>query len=201
MGKFIDLTGQKFGMWTVLYYVGDSKWQCRCDCGTIREVKGVTLRNQSSTNCGCVKRKHGMEGTKLYRLWSHMKERCDSPKFKSYKDYGGRGITYCEEWKEFKAFMEWALQNGYQEEMTLDRINVNGNYEPSNCRFISNLEQQRNKRNSRLVTINGDTKAVSEWAEISGLDRHTILYRLNNGMQGMDLLKPGRKGGGLVNAD
>lgn len=83
----------------------------------------------------------------------------------------------------------------------VDRVDVNGNYGPNNCRFISNLEQQRNKRNNRLVTINGETKAVGEWAEISGLDRHTILYRLNKGIQGVELLKTGRKGGGIVNAD
>lgn len=201
MGKFVDLSGYKFGDWIVLEYEGKSKWKCKCSCGNVKSVVAATLKNESSTNCGCRKIKHGYEGTKVYRLWSYMKERCESPKHKSYKSYGGKGIKVCDEWKEAKTFIEWCLNNGYKEGLTLDRIDYNGNYEPSNCRFITNLEQQRNKSNNRFLTIEGITKTVSEWGEIANLDRHTILYRINKGEEGVYVLRSARKGGGLSGAD
>lgn len=142
--------------------------------------------------------KHGMNGTRIYREWCHMRERCNSPNHKSYKHYGGKGIKVCIEWqKEFKPFYEWAMENGYNDNLTLDRINTDGNYEPKNCRWITNLEQQRNKGNNRYLEINGIIKTVSEWATISNLDRHTIYYRLDKGETGIQVLRPGRKGGGL----
>lgn len=197
MAKFDDITGNVYGDWVVLSYAGKSRWNCRCVCGVEKSVVGATLRNGTSANCGCKKVKHGMDGTKIYRLWAHMKERCDKPTHKSYSFYGGRGISYATEWVEFKPFHEWAMANGYEEGLTLDRIDVDGNYEPSNCRFITNLEQQRNKRNNRFAIINGEKRTVSEWAEIASLNRHTILYRLNRGEEGAEILRPGRKGGGL----
>ena len=196
MGKFVDITGNKYGEWLVLKYHGSSNWLCKCSCGTIRELKTGTLKSGHSSSCGCKKRKHGYDGTKIYRLWSHMKERCYSEKHKSFNHYGGRGITVCDEWLEAKNFIDWAFKNGYEEGLTLDRIDVNGNYEPSNCRFITNKEQQRNKRNSRFLEIEGQVKTVSEWAEICGLDRHTILFRMNKGEKGANILRKGYKGGG-----
>lgn len=145
--------------------------------------------------------KHGMDGTKLYRVWSRMKERCNNKNNKSYKNYGGRGIKFCDEWNDFIPFMEWAFDNGYKEGLSLDRINVNGNYCPSNCRWITMFEQQSNKRNSRYVTINNQTKTVSQWANLCNIDRHTILYRLNRGEQGGKILRKGRKGGGWSEDD
>ena len=142
--------------------------------------------------------KHGMNGTRIYREWCHMRERCFSKRHKSYKHYGGKGIKVCEEWdNSFIPFYEWAMANGYNDTLTLDRIDVNGNYEPSNCRWITNLEQQRNKKNNRFIEINGEKKAVSEWANIYNLDRHTIYYRLDKGITGLDLFKAGRNGGGI----
>lgn len=141
--------------------------------------------------------KHGMNGTRIYREWCHMRERCNSPKHKSFKHYGGRGIKVCDEWNEsFIPFYEWSINNGYNDELTLDRIDTNGNYEPSNCRWITNLEQQRNKSNNRFLEINGEIKTVSEWASMYNLDRHTIYYRLDKGETGEIVLRPGRKGGG-----
>lgn len=190
--KVINLEGKRFGKWIVLSYEDKSRWNCRCDCGTSKSIHGTTLRGGTSTNCGCVRRTHGMDGSKIHRLWSYMKERCNSENHKSYEDYGGRGITYHEEWEGFIPFMEWATANGYEEGLTLDRIDVNGNYEPSNCRFITNLEQQRNKRTSRYVTINDETKTVSAWAEQCGVSRQTIRARLERGEEGETLLRPGR---------
>lgn len=196
MGKFINLVGNKYGDWEVLSYAGKSKWLCRCSCNKEVVVYGGSLKAGTSTNCGCKKIKHGCEGTKIYRLWSYMKERCYSDKHKSYNHYGGRGIKVCDEWLDSKNFIDWAIQNGYKEGLTLDRIDVNKDYSPENCRFITNKEQQRNKRNSRYLEIEGQVKTVSEWAEICGLDRHTILFRLNKGETGANVLRKGYKGGG-----
>ena len=201
MGKFINLAGKKFGMWEVIEYKGKSKWLCKCECGTIREVVTGTLNNGSSKCCGCLKIKHGQEGTKLYKIWGHMKERCFNRNNKSYSSYGERGIKVVNEWLEFNNFYIWANNNGYKEGLSIDRIDVNGDYSPNNCRFITMKEQQSNKRNNRYITINNITKTVSQWAELVGLDRHTILYRLNKGEQGEKILRKGRKGGGLNGGD
>lgn len=200
MAVFKDLSGKVFVNWTVVEYYGKSKWKCECACGSKKIVQGVTLTKGMSKSCGCLK-DHGMKGTKIHRLWSRMKERCFYEKHKSFKDYGGRGVTVCDEWKDFRCFYSWAKDNGYEEGLTLDRINVNGNYEPANCRFITNKEQQRNKRNNRFLTIHGIEKTVSEWGEISNLDRHTILYRINKGETGIYVLRAGRKGGGICERD
>lgn len=201
MGKFINMKGKKFGYWEVKEYIGEGKWLCLCECGSLKKVSGSTLRNKTSTNCGCKNIKHGCEGTKIYRLWSYMKERCYSENHKSYKNYGGRGIKVCDEWLEAKTFIEWCFKNGYEEGLSLDRIDVNGNYEPNNCRFITIKEQQRNKRNSKFIEINGVTKVASEWAELAGLDRQTIYYRIKKGEKGIMLLRKGRKGGGWSEGD
>lgn len=201
MGVFIDLKGMKFGKWTALESIGKGKWKCECECGTLKDVVGSTLRGGKSRSCGCASIKHGYEGSKVYRLWSYMKERCFNENHKSWEYYGGRGITVCEEWLEAKAFIEWCLNNGYKEGLTIDRIDVNSDYCPSNCRFISNLEQQRNKRNSKYITINGITKVAAEWSEITGLCSETIIYRYNKGERGSMLLRKGRKGGGFDEDD
>lgn len=197
MSRLIDETNKVYNDWTVLSYAGKSKWLCKCNCGKEKTVAIATLKNGTSKNCGCKKVKHGFEGSKIYRVWSHMKERCYRQKHKSYKHYGGRGIKVCSEWLEASNFIDWAFKNGYQEGLTIERIDNNGNYEPSNCTWITNKEQQRNKRNNRFFTIGGETKTVSEWAEICGLDRHTLLYRINKGEIGKEVLRPTKKGGGL----
>lgn len=189
----IDISGQRFGRWVVIER-GERKsyWLCRCDCGTIKEVYGGSLKNGHSPSCGCKKRKHGYEGTKVYRLWSYMKERCFSPQHKSYDTYGGRGITVCDEWLDPKTFIEWALANGYEEgtELTLDRIDPNGNYEPNNCRFATVLEQQNNRRNNHIVTIKGETKTIAEWAREYNMGPKTLRHRIMVGWAEEDLLNP-----------
>lgn len=182
MGAFKDLTGQRFGRLTVLAPDGKDpqgryKWRCRCDCGNEKTTTGTYLTRGETRSCGCLhtevvsahnkseakkestrrwnstyKYKHGSTGSRLYRVWGGMKKRCYNPKEKAYKDYGGRGITVCDEWKaSFEAFCEWAMANGYDEnaaygECTIDRIDVNGNYEPTNCRWVPMAEQNKNKR-------------------------------------------------------
>lgn len=125
---------------------------------------------------------HGMYGTKLYKTWNNMISRCYCPSFGRFNNYGGRGITVCDEWRQsFVAFMTWALASGYRDELTLDRIDNNGNYEPNNCRWITNAAQQLNKRTNRHITFNGETKTVKEWADIMGLHPRTLATRLDLG--------------------
>jgi len=113
---------------------------------------------------------------KLHPIWRGMKARCYNPKALKYKHYGARGIEICDEWRNsYQKFYDWAINNGYVEGLTLDRINVNGNYEPTNCRWVTKTIQNRNKRNNRYLTYNGETKTICEWSEITGIP-HTVLY-------------------------
>jgi hypothetical protein len=140
-----DLTGKRFSKLTVLEFVGvryhEAQWLCECDCGNKTTVSGHALRRGTTKSCGCYKleyvTKHGMKYTRLYEKWNHMLERCRNPKNPSYKRYGGRGISVCDEWKEsFENFRDWALNNGYDDSLSIDRIDVNGNYCTENCKFF-----------------------------------------------------------------
>ncbi len=205
-----DLKGKRFGKWTVLQESEEKyKWVCRCDCGTIRNVVGSTLTRGVSTNCGCVRHEkliqrnmvHGKSTIKLYNVWENMKARCNNPNRPDYKYYGARGITVCKQWSNangFNNFYQWAMKNGYDEKAdfghcTLDRIDSYKNYEPSNCRWITIQEQQRNKRNNRPVTINGETHIVAEWEEITGVSSRLIIERLNNGFSPKEAIQHGRR--------
>lgn len=118
--------------------------------------------------------------SRLYCIWKHMKERCHSKNCKDFANYGARGISVCDEWKnDFLSFKKWALENGYNEALTLDRIDSNGNYEPTNCRFATRKEQNNNKRDNHYLTHNGETKTLSEWSKETGLNVTTILMRIS----------------------
>lgn len=207
MPKKIDLTGQKINRWTVISEGGrnkdgDIKWHCKCECGTVREVSSKALRKGKTHSCGCFKKeratKHGHASngadTRIYRIWHGMKNRCHNKNVKDYENYGGRGIKVCEEWLEFKNFLNWSLENGYMDNLQLDRKDVNGNYCPDNCRFVTNKANCNNRRNNTLVTINNKTKTLSEWSDISGISGATLKMRINLGWTGEKLLKPVRSG-------
>lgn len=131
---------------------------------------------------------HGMSGSRLYYIWSTMRQRCNNPNNHKYKNYGDRGIKICNEWNLFENFMAWALSNGYSDELTIERINVNGNYEPCNCKWVTNDEQQRNKRNNKYLILKGEKRTLSEWSRITGLNHTTILKRLKIGWSVEDAL-------------
>ena len=193
MRKAIDLTGQVFGNWTVLRRAditknGGATWLCRCVCGTERVVRSGGLRSGISKGCGCVRLNnmkkrnitHGETGTRLYRIWKGIIQRTTNENSDSFKDYGGRGIGVCEEWeKSFEAFKAWALKNGYQENLTIGRIDNNKGYSPENCRWETRETQQRNTRKTHFITFQGKTQCITDWAKETGINRHTLYVRIN----------------------
>lgn len=136
---------------------------------------------KKTSNTGTGQKTHGLSKHRLFHIWIGMKQRCENPNSQLYKLYGLRGITVCEEWHDFPTFFKWAMTHGYSEELSIDRVNVNGNYCPDNCRWATNVEQQRNKRNNRLLEYDGQTRCLSEWAILTGISASTIWLRLNRG--------------------
>lgn len=192
-----DIRGEKFGKLTVreFHHSDGNKtyWVCDCDCGntTVKNLHQVKYGRPS--NCGCVPANHNrpkrnnvkthhMTGTKLYSIWERIRSRCfcKNPSSRDYRDYAGRGITVCSEWESFENFHKWALDNGYKEGLSIDRIDNDGNYEPSNCRWVTMKDQVRNRRKTIWLTYNGEKKALSEWCEILGLNLKTCYGRLHN---------------------
>lgn len=165
-------------------------WECRCDCGSIKNVEGSKLKNGEIVSCGCygnerrIERatKHNDSRTRLYKSWIGMKQRCYQKKGSDYQNYGGRGITVCDEWKnDFMSFKTWAMQNGYSDNLTLDRIDVNSNYCPENCRWITIKEQNRNKTNTVYIEYNGKNYTRCELADMYNLSTEQLSARLNIG--------------------
>ncbi len=122
--------------------------------------------------------KHGMSYTKIYGVWHGMNERCFNTRCKAYKNYGAKGVVVCDEWKEFIPFYKWAMANGYKEGLTIDRIDSNGNYEPSNCRWVDRFVQNSNTSKNRYIEFDGRTQTLSQWAREIGIERHSLLQRI-----------------------
>lgn len=181
--------GAKFDRLTLIKEVKKGKWLCRCDCGKEKVIASNHIGYNHTKSCGCLNReiitKHGQSKNRIYNTYQAMKDRCMNEKSQFYKNYGGRGIRICDEWlgeNGFKNFYEWAMQNGYTNKLTIDRIDVNGNYEPNNCRWTTMKVQNNNLRSNRRITIDGVTHTISEWSEIVGINRGTISSRLRKGM-------------------
>lgn len=193
MGAFIDLTGQRFGRLVVVGRADPprdwrqkARWRCICDCGREVEVFGYNLSNGNTTSCGCLRVErviaasttHGQSYSRLYSIWKNMHTRCENPHSTHYDNYGGRGISVCEEWHDFANFMQWAERTGYREDLTLDRIDVNEGYNPVNCRWITMREQNRNKHNNINITYHGVTRCLSDWAATLGINMKTLWHRI-----------------------
>lgn len=157
--RYEDLTGNRYGKLTVLSWAYSRKkqtyWKCRCDCGNEIITQRAGLLNGSTKSCGCYnadkQRTHSMSNTRIYNIWQMMKARCCRKTSRAYKDYGGRGIKIIEEWKRFEPFYDWSIKNCYNETLTIDRIDVNGDYCPENCRWVTMDVQRKNKRDSLKI--------------------------------------------------
>lgn len=190
MSKLIDLTGQRFGRLTVIERAGakPTRWLCECACGRKIEINAYSLNSGRTTSCGCFarecrserKKTHGKAYTRLYNVWRCMKQRCLNPNHISYRNYGGRGITVCDEWlHDFQAFYDWAMANGYDSDApkgqcTIDRVNVNGNYCMENCRWATRKEQNNNTRANRKIAFAGRTMTMAEWREELQISKGTV---------------------------
>lgn len=204
-GQFEDLTGWRFGRLVVIGR-DDRKsrkpyFNCQCDCGNVKSVRSDSLKAGLVRSCGCMKKEqdrtnltaahtHKMSGTRIYEIWQGIKKRCYNMHDVRYDRYGGRGIKVCPEWKEsFPAFYDWAMQSGYNEKLTIDRINNDGDYCPENCRWANNKEQARNRSTNVRITIGNATKTLTEWCEIFEIDSSVVFARYNrNGFIGIDEL-------------
>ena len=204
MPKHKDMTGLRFGRLSVLSRAEnnarqDAQWLCRCDCGIEKVIPGTLLRQGKVMSCGCLKAEkastrlrqiattHGLSSTALHNVWGSMLDRCRNPKCKSYPNYGGRGITVCEEWlRSFEAFYLWATNNGYSHGLQLDRCDNDGPYAPWNCRWVTQKANCQNTRKCikvRIVPNNGGdpitASTIAEASRITGVDHSTIRRMLN----------------------
>ena len=200
-----DLTGQKFGRLTVVKYAGKtkdhkSKWECKCECGNRQIVRAAALKQGGVKSCGCLANdarkengkkmrgvkssqyKHGLSGSRINGIYRSIKERCKNKNNPAYNHYGGRGIRICAEWdSDFSKFYEWSMANGYSPELTIDRIDNDGDYAPENCRWVSMRVQQNNRSNNVRITYNNETHTLSEWAGITGISKSALYHRYARG--------------------
>lgn len=191
MSKKRNIVGNKYGKLTVIAEAGQSEDRhflslVRCECGNEFITKDTLLIKGRISHCIQCKtsacKTHGMSKDRLFFIWQSMKARCNNPNKSVYKHYGGRGIRVCDEWNtSFENFRDWAFSNGYSETLSIDRIDVNGNYEPSNCRWTTMLEQARNRRDNVMLDYEGQLTPITKVAELTGIDAHTIYARIHNG--------------------
>lgn len=179
-----SLIGKKYGKLMVLGLDGKDKYghpkvKCLCDCGNVVSIIATRVKTETTKSCGCYQKEmarkakttHGQTHTRLYRTYCGMVQRCYNPNARYYKIYGGRGITICEEWlNDYVSFMVWALNNGYRDDLSIDRIDVNGDYSPQNCKWSTWFEQANNTRRNRYITYKGETKTAKEWADLFGFN-------------------------------
>lgn len=186
-----NLTGKVFGRLKVIGQADnknkDRRWTCLCECGSITTVIARDLMSGHTTSCGCLKHhiKHsvnnGVYYKEIYAIWKGMKNRCNNKKDNAYKHYGERGIKICLEWTSFSVFYTWAINNGYKPNLSIERVNVNGNYEPSNCTWIPIENQSKNRRNTVYIEYHGQIKTQAEWSRYFNVTHSAIQYHLKRG--------------------
>lgn len=190
-----DLTGQTYGKLTVIRRApndrhGNVMWECKCECGGSTTTRTSALTSGKATSCGCTQRKrsaeaqtkHGEHGTRLYNIWANMKGRCNTESSSFYEIYGGRGIKVCPEWENsFEEFRDWALANGYRDNLTIERKDTNGNYSPENCRWATEREQARNRSTTVFYTVDGVTRSRIEWAELLRIKPEALRAAIRRG--------------------
>lgn len=200
MVKTQDLTGKVFGLLTVIKQVEDrvsnsgrreAMWLCRCECGNYKTVRATSLRKGNTRSCGCYRSNkskermselvsvHGLSNTRIYKTWRSMIDRCENPKNKSYKNYGARGIKVSEEWHDLECFIAWAKSHGYEEDLTIDRVDSSKGYNANNCRFVDRKVQNNNTRRNHYLEFNGERLTMAQWAEKTGISYNAIKSRIN----------------------
>lgn len=200
MAKFIDLTGKIFGRLTVLQRAEKkgkgAYWECICECGRKRVVAGYHLRTGHTMSCGCLRKNvvttHGQWNSRVYRSWNKMLQRCTNPNDDRFADYGGRGITVCDRWRVFENFHQ--DMGDRPQGMSLDRIDVDGDYCLSNCRWATPMQQSNNTRTNHILTYNGESHSIAEWSRRTSIHPATISRRIGMGWDACDVLtKPLQK--------
>lgn len=190
MSVLNDLTGKKFGMLTVEARVENdgkyTQWRCLCDCGNEKIIRGYNLTYNNMKSCGCqVRPSHFVHGfshrERLYGIWKGMHQRCSDPNWRGAKYYIEKGISVCEEWRDYTVFREWALSHGYADGLSIDRIDNDGGYRPENCRWVDARMQANNQSRNKRVAFNGSTKTLSEWATEINIPYDTLKRRLLKG--------------------
>ena len=189
-----DISNQKFNRMTAVKFLGKNKhnhnvWLFRCECGTFKACEEYSVRSGRTKSCGCFnyenlksgnnRRKHGKHETRLYRIWKGIHARCDHPIGKSqcYKN-----VFYCDEWKDFEPFYEWSMSHGYQDNLSIDRIDNDKGYSPDNCRWVTMKQQADNRRTSRFVTFNGRTQTVTDWMQEFGFTQASFYRWVDEGL-------------------
>ena len=203
MPKFDDITGKRFNRWTVLYRTEDyttksgnkfTQYMCMCDCGEIRKVFANSLKNGKSKSCGCYAsevsakvckenfKTHDKTKTRLYQIYHGMIKRCYNPNASNYKNYGERGVTVCDEWLDsWETFESWANENGYSDSLSIDRIDVDSGYSPSNCRWVDRVAQANNRTTNVYITYNNETHTIAEWSRIVDIPYKRLQKAIKSG--------------------
>ena len=193
-----NLKGQRFEMLEVVDFShtknGYEYWVCKCDCGKQKIVLANNLVYEKTKSCGCLQKRrvsqtnrtHGQSQTRLYGIWKGMRNRCYNPNARSYEDYGARGIQICSEWHDFDVFQDWALSNGYAEDLTIERKDCDGMYEPSNCEWISSSAQKKNTRRIHYIEHDGKVMSLADWSKHLGGGPNLVTNRLQRGWSEKD---------------
>lgn len=207
MSKIKNETGNNYGRLHVVEYYGKNKrksalWRCICKCGKESIVEGTLLRSGHTKSCGCLqseitsknnvkyKTTHGKRNTRLYKIWTGMKDRCLNVNSNNFKNYGARNINICKEWKDdYIQFHNWSISNGYKEGLTIDRIDNDGDYEPNNCRWVSAEKQSRNKRDTIKIRYNNKEYCLAELSRVVEIPESTLRYRYHKGYRGEKLIQ------------